>query len=371
MPRREPGAGRTGCAALIVMCCLLVADPAQTQLRLESVLGATEADGFARADVVRPFEFPDDHGPHEDFRSEWWYLTVNLRDADGAAFGVQFTAFRQATAPPGGPAEDWATRQVYLAHLAVTDVAGRRHQSHERLARGHPRLAGARADPFAVWVDGWRLAAVAEGFAPLRLEARARETVVDLVLEPVKPLVLQGDRGLSAKGPGQASYYYSLPRLSASGALELDGVRHAVQGFAWFDREWSTSLLSAGQIGWDWFGLQFDDGEELMAFRLRRDDGTRDPYDHGSWIARDGRARHLGPADFELVPLRYWRDRAGVRWPVEWEIRLADRAPLRVVAALDDQRMDTLLVYWEGLVRVLDERGRRIGAGYMELTGYD
>lgn len=347
-------------------------------LGLEAVLGGTAAEGFARADRVRPFEFPADHGPHDAYRSEWWYLTMNLLDAEGRAFGVQFTAFRQALEPaPAAANADgnvWASRQIYLAHLAVTDVAGERHRAAERLARVHPRLAGARAEPFAVWVDGWRLEDPDGGFDTLRLAARDRDLAVDLVLAPQKSPVLQGDRGLSAKGPAQASYYYSFSRLGVRGTIRIGGVAHRVEGRAWFDREWSTSVLSAGQVGWDWFGLHLDDGTDLMAFRLRRADGARDPYDHGSWIAADGSLTSLTPGRFELVPLRYWHDERGVRWPVEWRVTVdgpEGARELRVVAALEDQRMDTLLTYWEGLVRVLDADGRPIGAGYMELTGYE
>lgn len=357
-------------AGLLIVGAVAAAAP----LELESVLGGTAANGFARAERVRPFVFPEDHGPHEQFRSEWWYVTVSLRNPRGDAFGTQFTVFRQATTPAPSDGNPWTPRQLYLAHFAVTDVVRGRHAESERLARGHPELAGARADPFAVWVDGWSLAGQGGGFEPLRLVAGEGGDRAELELVPTKAPVLQGDRGLSAKGPAQASYYYSLSRLAVQGELVVDGERHRVEGLGWFDREWSTSLLSREQAGWDWFGLHLDSGEDLMAFQLRRADGARDPYDHGAWVGPDGKAATL-PADrFELRPLRYWRDSAGVRWPVEWQItlRLADgERRYRVVAALDDQRMDTLLTYWEGLVRVLDEAGRPIGSGYMELTGYE
>jgi predicted secreted hydrolase len=361
-----------------LLACLLLAGVAgvagAAQLRLDAVLGAVEDAGFARAEAVRAFRFPEDHGPHPRYRSEWWYLTVNARNAAGEEFGVQFTVFRQGTrsAPPGD--NPWEPDQLYLAHFAVTDVARGRHRATERLARGHPGLAGARADPFAVWVDGFSLTAPGGSLDAMRLEAVTADAGVALRLDPLKPIVLQGDRGLSAKGPAQASYYYSLTRLAVTGELVLDGVAHAIEGHGWFDREWSTSLLSEGQVGWDWFGLQFDAGEELMAFQLRRTDGRRDPFDQGVWVARDGTSLALPAAAFRLEPLRYWRDPAGVSWPVEWRLMVTlpqGARTLRVVAAIDDQRMDTLLVYWEGLVWILDERDRQIGAGYMELTGYE
>jgi predicted secreted hydrolase len=345
------------------------------QLRLDAVLGQTDMTGFARAERVRPFEFPRDHGPHERYRSEWWYLTVNVQDdATGAVFGVQFTVFRQATTPAPVDAGPWTPNQVYLAHFAVSDVSARRHRAAERLARGHPALAGARAEPFSVWVDGWRLHAPAGDFGALQLDVATADTAARLQLTPMKPPATHGDRGLSPKGPGQASYYYSFTRLGVAGVIELDGRVHTVTGYGWFDREWSTSLLAADQVGWDWFGLQFDAGEELMVFQLRRADGRRDRFDQGTWVREDGSTRALASADFDLEPVRYWRDPRGVYWPVEWALTL--RLPegerrLRVVGAFDAQLMETLLTYWEGLVFVIDETGTRIGAGYMELTGYE
>ena len=339
-------------------------------LRVGDVLGSgPEGAAFARADAPRRFSFPADHGAHPAFRSEWWYLTVALEDGRGREFGVQFTVFRQALYP-GGPADDpWRNGQAYLGHLAVTDVAAGLHRAAERLSRGHPALAGARTfdgGGFSVWLEGWQLAGAGDS---LKLEATAGDFAVSLQLAPTRPIVLQGDAGLSAKGPGQASYYYSIPRLQATGRLRIDGDEHAVKGLGWLDREWSTSVLGAHQAGWDWFALMLDNGEDIMAFQLRRDDGTRDPYDHGVLVDAGGRARHLAPGDFSLEPLEYWRDERGTQWPVRWALAVGERRWL-VSAPVRDQRMDTLLTYWEGLVHVLDERGHRSGRGYMELTGY-
>jgi predicted secreted hydrolase len=344
------------------------------QLPLGAVLGDDGDAGFARADRAWQFEFPRDHGPHPEFRSEWWYLTANLRAADGAEFGVQFTLFRQALrAQPviGGP---WDAQQIYLGHVAVTDVAGGVHQKGERLARAHPRLAGVRAEPFRAWIDGWSLTAAGPGLEALVLEAATPDFAVVLRFDPLKPIVFQGDAGLSAKGPGQASYYYSIPRLSAEGEIVRGSTVTAVDGAAWLDREWSTSILSDAQVGWDWFALQFTSGDDLMVFQMRRRDGTRDLYDQGLSVDVQGASRHLTAGDFALEPERYWRDRDGVEWPVAWLLTLSGPdglRRLRVEAALDDQRMDTLLTYWEGLVWVFDDSGRRVGTGYMELTGYE
>ncbi|MEZ5558850.1 MAG: lipocalin-like domain-containing protein [Pseudomonadales bacterium] len=363
----------------VALCSNLGAQPGGDgsgpgQLRLGSILGGVADPGFARAEGPRSFRFPQDHGPHPRFRSEWWYLTANLRSAADEPFGVQFTAFRQALHPPRTGMGPWLDGQIYLAHLAVTDVARARHREAERLVRGHPQLAGARAQPFRVWVDGWSLESAGNAFAPLRLAASSDAFAVQLELDPLKPVVLQGQSGLSTKGPGQASYYYSLPRLDARGELRVDGRRVAVNGSAWLDREWSTSVLAQGQVGWDWFGLQLDGNEELMLYRLRRSDGRRDPFDQGSWVAADGRSLLLGRDAFTLRPERCWRDRQGVCWPVAWQLSVvlpSGRRELRVEAMLDDQRMDTLFTYWEGAVRVLDAAGHAAGVGYMELTGYE
>jgi len=360
--------------AVLLTLLLWPADASAAQLRLGSVLGETELEDFARAREPRPFEFPRDHGPHPEYRSEWWYVTASLESDSGERFGVQFTLFRQALSPQPAVPGPWDASQIYLGHLAVTDVAGGRHLHAERLSRSHPRLAGVAVAPFRAWVDGWQMSGAGAGLDSLRLQARTSRLDVDLDLDALKDPVLQGDRGLSAKGPDQASYYYSLPRLAVSGHLAIDGERRVVTGSAWLDREWSTSVLSAGQQGWDWFGLQLDDGSELMAFQLRRESGVRDPYDQGVWVPADGAAVQLRTQDFTLEPLRYWHDEQGTAWPVAW--RLAVMTPegprqLRVEAAIDDQRMDTLFTYWEGLVTVFDEAGGAIGTGYMELTGYD
>ncbi len=339
-----------------------------TLLRLGSVLGET-SESFSRAEEIREFRFPLDHGSHDSFRSEWWYLTAMLDDEDGSEFGVQFTVFRQALKAQEVSSNPWQSVQVYLGHLALTDVASGTHREFQRVARGHPGLAGVSTRPFAVWLDGWLLHAKDEAASLLELDARSKEFRIRLDLQPVKPVVLQGDRGLSHKGPDQASYYYSMPRLAASGDLWIDERLHKVTGSAWFDHEWSTSVLGAEHAGWDWFALHFNDGTDVMVFRLRRKDGERDAYDQGVWVATDGTSRQLSAKDYRLTPLAFWRDNDGVKWPIRWQLELDNRR-LTIAAAIEDQRMDTALVYWEGLVHVRDATGAQIGRGYMELTGY-
>jgi predicted secreted hydrolase len=333
------------------------------QLRLGSVLGETVLAGFARAEAPREFVFPADHGPHPAFRSEWWYLTLVLRDEAGWDVGVQFTLFRQALTPlPGELANRWQSNQVFLAHFALSDTASGMHSSDERFARGHPDLVGVEAAPFSLWLEDWRLEEVGDIW---RLQADTAQARVEIDLDMAVPIILQGEAGLSRKGPGQASYYYSMPGTPAKGRIWVDGKPRTVGGLGWLDREWSTSVLSNGQLGWDWFALQLDDGRRLMAFQLRRQDGARDGFDQGMLVSADGSTRHLEAEDFTLTPRRYWSDGDGIDWPVAWKIGLADEV-LEVVAVLDDQQMRTSIRYWEGMVAVLDEHGQAINRGEIE-----
>lgn len=365
--------------------------PSARGFRLADALGG-DAAGFQVAEHIRPFIFPDDHGAHPAFRTEWWYLTAALATATGDEYGVQFTLFRQGLAPGAG-GDGWRTTQIHMGHLALTDVARQQHLHAERLARGHRRLAGVQPAPFALWIDGWRLASTSASFYPLRLEARDREFGFDLTLASGSQPVPQGDGGLSAKGPDNASHYYSMPRIAITGEVFQGNRTVPVTGLGWLDREWSSGVLSAEHIGWNWFALQLDDGLDLMVFTLRRRNGTTDTYNQGLLIDADGR-RALRARDFALTALKWWRDSAGVRWPVRWRLTFAeplsyrprtttaDRetpapAPpkrvqsLTIEAAIDDQVMDTLVRYWEGLVRVHGRDGADLGRGYMELTGYE
>ncbi len=337
-------------------------------LRVATLLGEPSAAEFLVADRVQPFEFPRDHGAHPRFRQEWWYLTAVLEDAAGAEYGAQFTLFRRAVSADAGEGP-WRSAQVYLGHFALTDVEREQHVEAERFARGHPRLAGVRATPFAAWIDGWRLASTGTTTWPMRLQAPADTFGADLVLNEARPPVPQGDRGLSAKGPGAGSYYYSVPRIAVAGTIRIGDREVEVSGLAWFDREWSTSGLDAEQIGWDWFALQLDDGRSLMLFQVRRRDGARGGYDQGILVSPDGTVRTLEGADFALSPERVWRDRTGAQWPVRWRLTVGEEVFV-VDAAIKDQVMDTSIRYWEGVVRVSDPAARRLGRGYMELTGY-
>jgi predicted secreted hydrolase len=341
--------------------------------RLGVFLGKDDQSStFSQADKPTAFVFPGEHQQHPDFRSEWWYLTATLATSDGREFGAQFTVFRQAlrSANPGEiRSGDWALDQVYLGHLAITDVAVGNHQNEERLSRQHPDLAGVNpliGGGAQVYLEGWQLDLESTGG---HLLAQGSGLSLDLNLYAALEPVLQGEHGWSRKSESQASYYYSWPRLQIVGEIGIGGETHKVRGLGWFDHEWSTSVLSDEQVGWEWFALSLDDERDLMVFRLRRQDGQRDRHDHGMLVAKDGSSRLLASTDFELQPERIWTDPDGVAWPLGWRLTLGPEE-FFIETPVDDQRMQTLIPYWEGLVVVRSTAGRRVGRGYMELTGY-
>lgn len=337
------------------------------------------SEGFARADGPRPLPFPESHGPHPDFQTEWWYFTGNLSDESGRRFGYQFTLFRRALRPPAERTDRdsaWAAEQLYLAHFTVTDVAGGDHYSFERWARGAAGLAGAQADPLRLWLEGWQ---VAQGSGDLwHIAAREGDIALFLAIESTKPPALQGDQGYSQKGPeaGNASYYYSLTRMASQGEIEIAGRTFAVEGWSWMDHEFSTSALSQGQVGWDWFSIQLDDNSELMLYYVRRADGSVDPLSKGSYIDAAGRVTPLSVAagDFEIRPGRSWASEvSGAVYPIAWAIRVPSLdMTLELEALLPDQENRLSFAYWEGAVQVTGEReGQPLGGfGYVEMTGY-
>jgi predicted secreted hydrolase len=348
-----------------------------TGLRL---LGAESDAAFARATTPREFVFPADHGAHREYRTEWWYFTGNLATAAGRHFGFELTFFRYALAPPSPRPEDasaWRTEQVWMAHLAVTDTEGRRFYARERLTREALGLAGATAEPLRVWVEDWAAAGDAHGDElEIALRARDAEIGIELDLRATVPHVPQGDRGLDAKGAevGNASHYYSVPRLAAEGEVIVAGERFRVTGLAWLDREWSTSSLEPGTEGWDWFALHLSDGSSLMFYRLRVRGGGSSAYSNGSLVRADGTTLALGVDDVELTALSHWTSAStGVRYPVAWRMSVPKAGiALDVKPYLAAQEVNLSVRYWEGAVHA---EGRGPGGpltaqGYLELAGY-
>jgi predicted secreted hydrolase len=343
--------------------------------RLADLLGSDADAAFARALAPREFVFPDDHGPHPEFRNEWWYVTGNLDDADGRRFGFELTIFRFALAP-GVPesVSDWRSNQVYIAHLAVTHADDERFYVAQRYSRGALGLAGARAEPFRVWIDDWQIAAERSS-SRWRLRGSDADFGIDVTLSALKAPALNGIDGLSQKSadPGNASYYYSITRLGTEGTIRIGEREYAVSGLSWLDREWSTSALAADQVGWDWFALQLSDGSDLMFYGLRLTDGTQDPASGGTYVSADGVSSHLGAGDVELTVLDTWDSPEGGTYPSHWRLdvpRLGIRVTVTPIMA--GQELFTTVRYWEGAV---DVEGTRDGApitgrGYVELTGY-
>ena len=342
--------------ALLLLLCLPVSVAAQGF----SGMG-TDAEGFA---VPRPdpaFDFPADHGPHPDYRIEWWYLTANLQGADGTPYGVQWTLFRSALAPREAPG--WDSPQIWFAHAAVTTPDA--HHVAERFARGGTGQAGVTADRFEAWIDDWRMAG--PDFDTMSLAATGPDFGYDMTLQAEGPLVFHGEGGYSVKSPlGQASYYYSQPFFSISGTLRLPGGDVPVTGTAWLDREWSSQPLADDQVGWDWFSIGFESGEKLMAFQLREADGGA--FSAGTWIAADGTTAAIADGALTATPL----DRttvAGRAVPTRWRLRMPERGLDVTVDALNDRAwMGTSVPYWEGPVSVA---GSHPGHGYLEMTGYE
>ncbi|HSK81037.1 MAG TPA: lipocalin-like domain-containing protein [Thermoanaerobaculia bacterium] len=358
-------------AVLAVLSCSKPEAP-RASLSVAGALRTPDDRGYARAVEPRELRFPEDHGPHPEFRTEWWYYTGNLETAEGRRFGFQLTFFRSALAPEMAErASAWATRQVYLAHFTVTDVQGKRFHSFERWSRGAAGLAGSEGEPFRVWVEDWSAEAVGGQAPPMRISAREGEVGIDLVLQQRKPPVLQGDRGLSQKSAerGNASYYYSLTRMPAAGTVRVPGGSVEVSGLVWMDREWSTSSLGKNQVGWDWFALQLSDGREVMLYRLRLKDGSADPASSGTVVGPGGESRRLTLGDFTLEDLDRWKSpRSGASYPSRWRLRIpSEGLDVEVRPLLPDQELDVSFLYWEGAVEI---SGTVEGRGYVELTGY-
>ncbi|MEL6614519.1 MAG: lipocalin-like domain-containing protein [Bacteroidota bacterium] len=340
-----------------------------------------DTTGYARADTPRTFVFPEDHGPHAGFKTEWWYVTGNLRATDGSdrRFGLQFTIFKSALSADTARQRpsDWAADELFMAHIGLSDIDGGTFVSHEAFARGAAGLAGAtNEDGLRVWLRDIELTQAAplveNGALPMQIVAVTDEGAgYDLTATPSKPLVLQGDAGLSQKGPGDgnASYYYAQTRMATTGTVTLaSGETVPVEGLTWLDREWSTSALGEGQVGWDWFALHLDDGRDLMIYQLRQTDGSTDPLSKGSLVSASGEKQHLPSTAYTLEPLATWDSPRGGSYPVKWRVRVPEEGvDLVVEAAMLDQELPVSVRYWEGAV---DVSGTATGVGYLEMTGY-
>ena len=359
-------------------------EPLETGRALSELFVASEAnrsapteEGWTAALSPRKFAFPEDHRAHPDYRIEWWYYTGNLEAENGRRFGYQLTFFRTGLhKDPQNPSR-WSVRDLYTAHFAVSDVGAEKHHCFQRNSRRGMGRADAKTDSYEVWNGDWKVWQSGETH---RLQAAEADVVIDLTLTPTKPPVLHGEQGLSQKGAtaGNASHYYSLTRLSTTGQIRVGGRAFTVRGQSWMDHEFSTSFLEPGQLGWDWLAIQLDDGEDLMLYRMRRQDGSTDPFSSGSLVSPAGDLRHLSVNDFAMTPLESWDSpQTGAKYPLHWNVQLPSLGyELKIQPAFANQEMTTDdttgISYWEGAIEVTGRRGagQVSGRGYMELTGY-
>jgi len=341
------------------------------------LVAANAAADWRIAEPGWRYEFPRDHHAHREFKTEWWYFTGNLFDGEGRRFGYELTFFRHGIQPAAERdpnASRFIVDDLKFAHFAITDVAGRKFQFDQKTNRGAFGEAGFDDGNRIAWIENRSLSATGDGFD---IAALSDFGSIRLHLRATKSPVIHGENGLSVKAAdgASASHYYSIPRLETSGELTLNGTVRQVRGETWFDHEWSSSQLGKDEVGWDWLCLQFEDGSELMLYRMRLANGGVEPSSSGTWIAPDGTATHLRASDFQMTPTGLWKSKAsGAQYPIAWRIALpAQQTEFTIHAAVEDQELRLgAITYWEGAIDANGLReGKPIkGRGYLELTGY-
>lgn len=325
-------------------------------------------------------KFPQDHYSHPDYKTEWWYYTGHLRGEDGTRYGYELTFFRSAmeTPRPVKAGSQWAVRDAYLAHFAVSDLNEKRFFHTERLNRAGVGFAGADEHKFDVWNQNWHVMLLADG--KQKLIANDPNYSIELTLISKKPPALHGLNGLSQKAScrGCASYYYSMTRLDSVGTIKHSGKSTSVKGITWMDHEFGSNQLTAEQVGWDWFSVQLDDNSELMLYLMRRRDGTYDPTSSGTIIRSDGTTQHLRLQDYAVKATGSWKStHSTATYPMGWKISIPSTgAELEIRPEMQDQELargsDNDVTYWEGTCTVQGNiKGKPIaGEAYVEMTGY-
>lgn len=330
------------------------------------------------------YEFPRDHFSHPDYQTEWWYYTGNLRSPDGHRFGFELTFFRQATVPPQQAAKDagkvWSPDQIYLAHLALSDIDGHSFYHTERLNRAGPGLAGAALKDHRYWNGNWQVRWISTDSTQQELQAVCDRFTLRLQLNPTKPFVIHGKNGVSQKGPepGKASHYISFTRIAANGELSYNNKQYQLSGLAWMDHEFFTNQLDSTDAGWDWFAIQLDNNEELMLYRLRKKSGKGDPYSSGTYVDAQGKPQFLDSSQLFFSSNDHWTSpQSGTTYPISWQIRIpALQLELSEKTALENQELfskDSVTAgYWEGAVTYQGHIHAQPvkGVGYLEMTGY-
>jgi predicted secreted hydrolase len=351
----------------------------------ESMTAAASDGQYLRMDGPYDFIFPRDHGAHPGYRVEWWYYTGNLTTERDTRYGFQLTFFRTQISPPDhekAPPSDisaWRTKQLYVAHAAMSSIDDTRFYHEEKMARGAVGLAGVEheRENIRIFLGPWSV--VIEPDRHL-LKAATDRFGLDLDLTPTKPPVPHGIRGYSLKGlkPESASCYYSFTRLETTGTININGKTEQIQGTAWMDHEFSSAPLEENLTGWDWFSIQLEDETELMIYLLRRKGNDYSRASSGTFIARSGKSHHLDKEDFQVDILDHWKsERSGAIYPSHWRIRVFPMGlDLTVVPNIPGQELitetTTRVAYWEGSVSVKGRRTDRSidGVGYVEMTGY-
>jgi predicted secreted hydrolase len=359
------------------------------KVSVAEAMGGGSNEGYFRANGPREFVFPEDHGPHPGFKTEWWYYTGNVFTEEGRQFGYQFTIFRSQLNPPDsgevGPAQgaDWNTDQLYLGHFAISDVQEENHVFDERYSRGAAGLAGAQVEPYRIWLEDWSIERLNPENSddknfPVQITAEMENGAsINFNITPAKPLTLQGEDGFDKKGPeeGNASYYLSFTRMDTEGTIQVGGQEFEVEGQSWMDHEWSTSALDREQEGWDWFSLQFSNGYDMMYYQLRNKDGSVSSFTVGSLIDPEGNKTTITPEDVKLEILDRWESpHSGSRYPSEWVLEIpGENIRLELATLFDDQEMDVSVRYYEGTLDVKGSmNGEEIGGqGFIEMTGYE
>jgi predicted secreted hydrolase len=322
-----------------------------------------------------PLSFPRDHGAHKEFRTEWWYMTGTLQSDAQQAFGFQITFFRSRVDLAQSSTSRFAAKQLIFAHAALTDVKAGMLLHDDRITREGFGIAAASDADTDVQIRDWFLSRVRRYENAYSTRVATKDFALDLTATPTQPLLLQGKGGYSRKGPdaAQASYYYSQPQLAISGSLLLQGKQQKVQGTAWLDHEWSEAILHPDAVGWDWIGINLDDGAALTAFQLRRKDGTA-LWAGGSYRAKNGVTRTFSETEVRFEAQAFWTSPASkARYPTRWKAYTpaGNYTVASVIPAQElDSRKSTGTIYWEGLSDLLNESGLRVGRGYLEMTGY-
>lgn len=366
-------------AASLAGCTAQAADRPVSASVVEAISAPTD-EHYAKALAPMTFEFPRDHGPHPEYRTEWWYYTGNLDGPNGAQYGYQLTFFRTGLAPEmAARGSDLAANQIYMAHFALTDGPRQVHESFDRYSRGAGALAGATGQPkYQVWLEDWTAQEITPGTMQLRASTAGAQgpIAIDLQLKATRPPVAHGQNGLHQKGPepGNASYYYSLIGLETTGVITSAGSSVPVTGLSWMDHEFGTSALSGNATGWDWFSLQLDNGAALMLYTIRTSDGSPAPDVTGTLVWPDGRQQPVHGSDFHVEASGHWTSpKTGITYPSGWKLTLpALNIALDIQPLIPDQEMDVTFVYWEGAVNAKGTwQGAEVGGrGYVELTGY-